>query len=226
MGQTESLINVGKDDWPDVLLTALLANFVLAAAHIPIWNSPHVLRSYKRQKNWYRKYLLNPRWWYEGFIWWLVLLFGAAWGIYRMLKILRNSKSGEDTEKIYHAEIALLIASIQLGIHGMWAIGWFYWRQAFWSIFTMALATLVAVGAYIPMLLVDPLTAGITYGIYILAQLIFVIGNTYLFVRGYDPEIDRIKNPLSLYLTQKLYPVREKPRKRKTQSRGKYKNVK
>jgi len=220
MGQTESLININKNDWDIVILTALLANYAFAAAHVPIWVSQRVVRSYSRQKNWYRKYLLNPKVWYDGFLWWAIFLFGAAWAIYRMLKILRNSTSGTDERTIYLAEIALLISTIQLGVHGLWAIPWFYWRQAFWSILIMGLATCTAIGAYIPMLMVDPITSGITYGIYIFAQLVFTIGNTYLFVKGYDKRIDSVKNPVTIYFAQKLYPMKQ-PQQRKKKEKTK-----
>lgn len=210
MGQTESLINIHKDDWSNVVLTTLLANFVLVVAHIPIWNSPRVLRKYSREKDFGRRCLLNPTVWYDGLLWWFILMFGAAWAIFRMLKILRISKSGEDTEKIYRAEVALFISGIQLGVHGFWAVPWFYWRQAFWSIVVMGVATIVAIGAYIPMIMVDPVTSGITYGIFILAQALFTLGNACLFIYSYDKEIDRVKNPFLLYMRQKFYPRQKK----------------
>lgn len=210
MGQTESLLNIKKDDWTDVILTALLVNYVLLAAHIPIWNNLKMVQRYSKKKEKLRGYLLNPKFWYDGMLWWAIFLFGAAWGIYRMLKILRESEEGVDSTKIYRAEIALLISGIQLGIHGFWAVPWFYWRQAFWSIFIMGVATLVAVGAYIPMLYVDPLTSGITYGVYIVAQGIFTIGNLWLFYYTFDEDIDTIKNPLFLYFNQKFYPIETK----------------
>jgi len=124
----------------------------------------------------------------------------------QIIEILRISESGTDTTDIYHAEVALFISSIQLGVHGFWAVPWFYWEQAFWSILVMTVATLVGIGAYIPMVMVDPITSGITYGIYLLAHIIFVIGNTYLLVATYDKRKDRIKNPFSLYLNQQFNP--------------------
>jgi len=206
MGQTESLIGVGKDDWINVILVTLLVNYILTVTHIPIWRNPNILKRYIRGRNTKRKYLLNPYYWYSGFIWWILFVFGGGWGIYRMLKILRISESGTDTTDIYHAEVALFISSIQLGVHGFWAVPWFYWEQAFWSILVMTVATLVGIGAYIPMVMVDPITSGITYGIYLLAHIIFVIGNTYLLVATYDKRKDRIKNPFSLYLNQQFNP--------------------
>lgn len=215
MGQTESLLNIKKDDWTDVILTALLVNYVLLAAHIPIWNNLKMVQRYSKKKGTLRGYLLNPKFWYDGMLWWAIFLFGAAWGIYRMLKILRESEEGVDSTKIYRAEIALLISGIQLGVHGFWAVPWFYWRQAFWSILIMGVATITAVGAYIPMLYVDPLTSGITYGIYILAQAIFTVGNLYIFCVTFDKRVDRIKNPLSLYFSQKFYPEERKTKRQK-----------
>lgn len=204
MGQTESLFNVPKDDWNNLILVALLVNYILSVTHIPIWRSPNVLKRYIRGRKKTRNLLLNPYIWYNGLIWWLLFVFGGGWGIYRMLKILRTSDAGDDTANIYHAEVALFIASIQLGVHGFWSTPFFYWGQAFWSIFIMAVATLVGIGAYIPMVMVDPVTSGITYGIYLLAHIAFVVGNTILFVKTYDRRKDAVKNPFSLYWNQQF----------------------
>jgi len=215
MGQSTSVFGIDREDWPNVILSSLLVNVVYALAYVPIWNRPSQIQEYLKEKNTYRKYLLNPKYWYDGFTWFIIFLFGVGTTIYRLLHILRTAKDTE-LQRIHCAEVGLLVATIQLGIHGMWAVAWFYWRQAGWSIVTMAIALALSVGAYVPIVIVDPWISSFAYGVYILAQLIFVIGNVILFIGGYDPKVDALRNPLMLYFKHKTFPLPKKRKRRET----------
>ena len=218
MGQTESVFGIGREHWPNVLISSILPTFVLTTAYIPIWRRYWVMDEYKEEKTLSRWLLLNPRIWYNGIVWWGLLLFGAGIGIYRMLRVLQQSKDGE-VFKIYNAEVALLVSTLQLGIHGLWGIPWFYWKQAFWSICIMGLSTIVAAIAYVFMLQVDEVATGIAYGIYIGAQAIFTIANIIILYYCYDDKKDSPKNPIYLYCVQGMYPIRKKKRRRRKEKR-------
>lgn len=197
MGQTSSVFGVYPEDWVPLLLSFIISVFVLLGANMPIWISGG-WRRYLVIKERKKRWLLNPSIWYNGLMWYLIIVYGVSITLNRMLRILRVDKG--DEEKIYKTEIGIILFYLQLGIHGTWAIPHFYWRQPFWSIFVMALATLLSIGVFVILMYVDPIVSGILYGIYVVAQGIFTVCNSYLFVVTYDGAKNPIQNPLLLYL--------------------------
>lgn len=205
MGATESFLGVDKEDYTNFLLTGFISIFAYYGAFQPIWHRYTWRSEYFHEKNIYKKWLLNPRVWYDNTLW-FTLFFFAGVALYRFLRVLRVSSNSNE---IFIAEIGIWLYSIQIGIHGTWAIYNFYWKQPFWSIFTMGVAALFSIGVFVIALLVDPYWSGFSYAPYTIAQIIFTGANGYLYVKSWDAQ-KRIEFPSMLYWKHGLYPINMK----------------
>ena len=205
MGSSESFLGVDKEDYTNILLAYFVNILAYYGAFQPIWHR-HTWRSeYGREKNKYKRWLLNPRVWYDNLIW-FVLFFFASISLYRFLRILRVSG---DSGRIFNAEIGIWLYTAQIGFHGTWAVSHFYWKQPLWSICNMGTAAAFSVGVWVVAILVDPVYSAISYAPFVVAHFVFVGCNCYLYMKSRDSQ-RRTEYPLTLYWKHGLYPIEMK----------------
>ena len=201
-------------DWLSFGVWSIITFTVFLGLYIPVWRSEW----WKRWENGkgkltsrggtaaMRYHLFYPPLWINGPIWSLAFITSAL-SITLLIKKGRDTTVGlaDDDSFSSTTEIAILLWFLQIWVHGIWTIYFFYWGLPLWSILHLMLAGCLAI-AYAVVASFVSLTALWFYLFFLILTWLVALGNLWIFL-VYTRRPLVIGNPLVMWCKRGFNPV-------------------
>jgi len=194
-------------DWLSFAVWSIITFTVFLGLYIPIWRSEwwkrwedgHGKLTSRGGTKAMRYHLFYPPLWINGPVWSLAFILSAL----SITFLIKNSRESDDSSSL--AEIAILLWFVQVWIHGIWTIYFFYWGLPFWSILHLMLAGCLAV-AYAVVASFVVLTALWFYLFFLILTWLVALGNLWIFL-AYTQRPLVIGNPFAMWCKRGFNPV-------------------
>ncbi len=203
-------------DWLSFGVWTIITFTVFLGLYIPVWRSewwkrwetPRGRLSSRGGTSAMRYHLFYPPLWINGPVWSLAFTLSAL-SITLLIKKGRELSESvglaDDASLSTLVEVAILLWFLQIWIHGIWTIYFFYWGLPLWSILHLMLAGCLAI-AYAVVAAYVTLTALWFYLFFLILTWLVALANLWIFL-GYTRRPLVIGNPLAMWCKRGFNPV-------------------
>ncbi len=210
-------------DWVSFAVWAIVTYTVFLGLYIPVWRSQWWKVWEGRKHQAYtgrltgrggtpamRHLLFYPPLWLNGPLWALVFTLSAI-SITVLLKKGRESDGGgggggvsDDSSSPLLLEVAVLLWIVQIWMHGIWTIYFFYWALPLWSILHLMVAGVLAI-AYASVAAVVALSSLWFYLPFLILTWTVALSNLVIYLAYTNPIV--VGNPMAMWWKRGFNPV-------------------